>query len=127
NRSSTRPGKGTAMKLSYVHQPVQDLKAALTFYRERLGFEEAWREGDSTAALKLPGTEVQLLVDEDPNEEKAGPTFTVESVDAFYQEHKGKIHFLFEPRDIPPGRYSAFADPSGNVIRLIDLTREQEH
>ncbi len=114
------------MKLSYVHHPVKDLKAALAFYRDHLGLEEAWREGDSTAALKLPGTEVQLLVDEDPNEEKAGPTLTVESVDAFYQEHKGKLHFLFEPRDIPPGRYSAFVDPSGNVIRLIDLTHEQE-
>jgi catechol 2,3-dioxygenase-like lactoylglutathione lyase family enzyme len=115
------------MKLSYVHQPVKNLKAALAFYRDTLGLEEAWREGDFVAALKLPGTEVQLLLDQDPNEEAAGPTFAIESVDAFYREHKGKVHFLFEPRDIPPGRYSAFKDDSGNIVRLIDASREQRH
>jgi hypothetical protein len=35
----------------------------LALYRDELGWEEAWREGDTTVSLKLPGTDVQLMLD----------------------------------------------------------------
>ncbi|MBF6592750.1 MAG: VOC family protein [Ktedonobacterales bacterium] len=113
------------MNLVFIYVPVMDLEASLAFYRETLGWEETWREGESTAAMRLPGSEVELMLDVDVSEaRKAGPFLKVESVDAFYREHEGKLAFLFAPKDIPPGRYVAFADPEGNVIRLMDSSKE---
>jgi predicted enzyme related to lactoylglutathione lyase len=115
------------MKLHFIYQPAEDFKASLAFYRDTLGWEEAWREGESTAAFRIPGNEVQILLDKDPREAQvSGPMFLVDSVDEFYQQNAGKLHFVKEPSDIPPGRYGAFKDASGNIIRLFDQTRDSQ-
>ena len=113
------------MKLSYLYTPVKDLKEALAFYRDTLGLEEHWREGELTCGLTLPGTEVGLMLDQDTTETKAGPFFTVPDVRAFYEEKKGALLFQGEPSRIPPGWYAAFEDPAGNVIRVMDRTADE--
>lgn len=111
------------MKLSLIYMPVKDLAAALALYRDTLGFEEAWREGDLTAGLTLPGTEVELMLDQDsPEDDKPGPFFQVDDVDAFYAARKDELAFVAPPTSIPPGRYVAFDDPSGNRIHVLDLS-----
>lgn len=111
------------MKLSFVYLPVMDIKEALALYRDTLGFEEGWREGDLTVGLKLPGTDVLLMLDQDtPAPDKPGPFFQVESVDEFYSANQGKLPFTSPPKDIPPGRYVAFDDPWGNRVHLLDLS-----
>ena len=72
------------MKLSFVYLPVEDIKEALKLYRDTLGFEEGWRASDLTVGLKMPGTEVLLMLDQDtPAPDKPGPFFQVESVDEY--------------------------------------------
>ena len=111
------------MNLSFVYMPVDDITKALRLYRNTRGFEEAWREGDLTVGLKLPGTDVVLMLDQDtPGPEKPGPFFRVESVDDFYQSHQGKLSFNAPPKNIPPGRYVSFDDPWGNRVHVLDLT-----
>lgn len=118
------------MKLAFVYLPVKDLESALALYRDQLGFRESWREGTTTAGLTLPGTEIQMMLEHDadaPHEaDKPGPIFQVDSVDEFYAQNKGQFVFTVEPHDIPPGRYAAFEDPSGNRIRVLDDTRERQ-
>jgi hypothetical protein len=46
------------MKLTFIYQSVKGLPAALAFYRDELGLDEAWREGESTVAFELPGSPV---------------------------------------------------------------------
>lgn len=114
------------MRLAYFYQSVSDLPAALAFYRDALGFDEAWREGDSTVAFQLPGSPVQLMVDQRPSEEErweSGAVFEVDDVDTFTKEHDG-FRWLGETLDIPGGRLAAFADPSGNVIHVLDQSAE---
>ena len=36
------------MKLEFMYLPTQDLDAALALYRDTLGFDELWREGEVT-------------------------------------------------------------------------------
>lgn len=111
------------MKLTFVYLPVADIKEALALYRDRLGFEESWREGDLTVGLTMPGTDIQMMIDQDvPEGDKAGPFFEVDDVDAFYAEHKEKLNFVAGPKDIPPGRYAAFEDPWGNRTHVLDLS-----
>lgn len=113
------------MRLAFIYQPVKNLTEALDFYRDQLGLEEAWREGTEAAALKLPGTDVGLMLDQDEREDKVGPFFVVDDVVDFYTKNQQTLDFLWEPRPIPPGMYTAFTDPSGNVIRLMDTSAER--
>ncbi|MDX8344693.1 VOC family protein [Rossellomorea sp. YZS02] len=112
------------MKLAFLCHPVTDLKKSLNYYRDTLGFEEAWREGDHTIALKLPGTDVQLMIENDEADLGPGGIFIVDSVDGYFEQYKEKLHFIKTPSDIPPGRYAIFQDESENLIRIIDLSRE---
>lgn len=114
------------MKLAFVYMPVKDVPSALALYRDHLGFEETWREGDLTVALALPGTDVVLMVDQhvEGDPEVAGPFFQVDSVDEFYAVNEAALSFVVPPKDIPPGRYAAFQDPSGNIVRVLDRSKE---
>ncbi len=38
-------------KLDMLYVPVRDAKSALAFYHDQLGFEEVWREGETTIVL----------------------------------------------------------------------------
>ena len=114
------------MRLAFAYMPVKDVQAALALYRDHLGLEESWRHGEDTVVLKVPGTDVELMIDKEVPGDPPGssPFFLVDSVDDFYERNKGTIEFLVAPKDIPPGRYAAFADPSGNVVRILDYTTE---
>ena len=112
------------MKLLFLYHPVNNLKESLSFYRENLGFEEAWREGEHTVSLNIPDSEVKLLLEDDEKELGAGGVFLVDSVDKFYLENKESLEFVKEPIDIPPGRYAIYKDNSDNHIRIIDFSKE---
>lgn len=115
------------MNLAFVYLPVKDIKAALALYRDQLGFEESWREGDLTCGLRLPGTEVNLMIDQDaPPNDKPGPFFAVDSVDEFYAANRDKLAFNAPPKDIPPGRYASFDDPWGNRVHVLDMSASRE-
>ncbi|MGH3878302.1 MAG: VOC family protein [Actinophytocola sp.] len=110
------------MKLTFLYQPVDDLAAAVGFYRDVMGLDEAWREGDTTAAFKLPGTEVELMLDTPPGdgpEWKGGGMYAVESVDKFLADHSS-VKLVGEIIDLPGGRSAAFLDPAGNTVHIFD-------
>jgi hypothetical protein len=112
------------MKLEFLYTPVTDLKAALALYRDALGWQEAWREGDSTVSLKLPGTEVQLMLDETESGEGVGPLFVVESVEKFHAERPGELRTRHEPQEIPGGFLATYEDASGHPIYVMDQALE---
>jgi catechol 2,3-dioxygenase-like lactoylglutathione lyase family enzyme len=112
------------MKLEFLYAPVRDLKAALAFYRDSLGWDEAWREGDSTVSLKMPGTEVQLMLDETESGDCFAPIFVVESVDKFHAERPSELGVRDEPQEIPGGFMATYEDPAGNPIYVMDQALE---
>lgn len=107
-------------KLRFIYIPVKDLKIALKFYRDQLGLDEAWREGESTVSFKLPDCDVQLMISTDPNSSAPGPMFEVPSLDALYAENSSHLEFVGEPQKIPGGKVVGVKDPSGNVVYLFD-------
>lgn len=108
------------MKLEFLYTPVKDLKSALALYRDALGWDEAWREGDSTVSLKLPGTEVQLMLVEIEPTAGAGPIFVVESVESFHAGRPSELGVREEPQEIPGGFLATYEDASGNTIHVMD-------
>jgi catechol 2,3-dioxygenase-like lactoylglutathione lyase family enzyme len=112
------------MKLDFMYLPVPNMAEALAFYRDTLGLDEAWREGEATVALKLPGSELQLMLDE-ATSDRPGPVFAVDSVVAFHAARAGELKFVREPAEIPGGHWASFEDPAGNHVYLVDQSTAQ--
>jgi predicted enzyme related to lactoylglutathione lyase len=113
-----------AMKFEFLYMPTRDLNAALALYRDQLGWQEAWREGDTTVSLNLPGTEVQLMVDQTEAAAAGGPMFVVDSVAQFNAERPSGLRVRDEISEIPGGFMASFEDASGNVIYILDQSSE---
>lgn len=109
------------MRLEFIYAPTSDLPAALGLYRDGLGWQEAWREGESTVSLALPGTEVQLMLDTAGGPDAAfGPIFVVDNVKDFHKARPSQLQASTEPEAIPGGFMATYADPSGNTIYVMD-------
>jgi predicted enzyme related to lactoylglutathione lyase len=115
-------------KLVMLYVPVRDVQSAASFYHEQLGLQEESREGATTIILRLPGTDVKLMVDQRAPHTSAtpGPLFLLPSVDAYYEQQQGKVAFLHPPVSVPGGRWVAAQDPSGNVLYFLDASAKQE-
>lgn len=112
------------MKLEFLLVPTSDLSASLALYRDGLGFTELWREGESTAALTLPGSEVQVMLDASDPDAAPGPMFVVESVEAFHASRPESLAVLAEPSEIPGGFLAAYQEPGGATIYVLDQSTE---
>lgn len=113
------------MRLAFTYNPVPDVEEALSFYRDTLGWTEAWRHGDHTVAFTIPGTNVQFMVGPRVAGEQPGPAFLVDSVERFYAEHRDRLTFVAQPRAIPGGHWASFLDPAGHPVYLLDQVPEQ--
>jgi predicted enzyme related to lactoylglutathione lyase len=117
------------MKLEFWYAPTSDLSAALTLYRDQLGWNEAWREGDTTVSLQLPDTNVQLMLDKVDGAGSAarpGPFFVVDSVAEFSAGRPEGLRACGDIEEIPGGFMATFEDPSGNLIYVMDQSTETE-
>jgi catechol 2,3-dioxygenase-like lactoylglutathione lyase family enzyme len=116
------------MKLVFLYHPVKDLPAALAFYRDELGWDEAWRMGEETVAMKIPGSDVEVMLDasEAESTQPASGFFEVDDVDAFYAAHRDDIEFVEAPQDLSPIRYASFTDPAGNLLRIYHNLEDGE-
>jgi catechol 2,3-dioxygenase-like lactoylglutathione lyase family enzyme len=108
-------------QLDALYLPVPDLPKALAFYRDKLGWKELWREGDTTAGLQLPGSDTFLMLDVDvEGTGRTGPIFGVEDVRAYHEQLQADLPFWLEPTEIPGGYWAALDDPFGHAIYVID-------
>lgn len=112
------------MKLEFLFVPTADLGASLTLYRDGLGFSELWREGDTTVALALPGSEVQLMLDANDPGAPTGPVFVVESVTAFHAARPETLTVIEQPTEIPGGFQATYSEPGGAVLYVIDQSTD---
>lgn len=108
------------MKLEFLFVPTSDLAASLALYRDGLGFTEAWREGDLTVALAIPGSDVQLMLDAHDGSAPPGPLFVVDSVEEFHAGRPASLAVLEEPSKIPGGFMATYQEPGGAIIYLMD-------
>ena len=115
------PASGLLRQLDCVQLPVPDLDAALAFYRDRLGHPLIWRTG-TAAGLRLPDSGTELVLDTGRPQPEVD--FLVDSADqaaARLVAAGGRI--LVEPFDIPVGRLAVAADPFGNPLTFLDLSK----
>lgn len=104
--------------------PVPDLGSGLRFYRDALGHRLRWRHDEiGQAGLELPDGTSELVLATGLDYE---PDWLVASADDAarrVQSAGGRI--LTGPADIPVGRLARVADPFGNVLVVLDLSKGQ--
>jgi predicted enzyme related to lactoylglutathione lyase len=109
-------------KVDAVTVPVPDLDAGLRFYRDSLGHELRWRNDEvGEAGLALPGSDTEIVL---TMRQAYEPNWLVGSADhaaADIQAAGGRV--VTEPFDIPVGRVVVVADPFGNTLVLLDLSK----
>ena len=113
---------GLLRKIDAVTVPVPDLDQGLQFYRDALGHDLLWRDdGRGQAGLRMPETDAEIVLTLGQGYE---PNWLVpsaaESARAFV-DAGGRI--VSGPFDIPVGSVVVVADPFGNVLVLVDLTK----
>ncbi len=108
------------MKLTFLYHPAPaagELSAAVAYYRDQLGWSEAWREGAETVAFWLPDHSAQVMVS--TTDQAAGPMFLVDSVDDWLDEHAGTT--VGVPRyAIPGGSVVGLHAPAGHTFYVFD-------
>ena len=105
------------MKLTFMYTPTTNLSPMIAFYRDTLGWSEAWREGDDTVAVRGPDSDVQVMVS--LTDQPAGPMYLVDSVEAFLTQTAG-LTVSIEPYGIPDGTVAGLVDPAGNTFYAFD-------
>ena len=108
-------------KIDCVQLPVPDLDAGLAFYRDQLGHELIWRTA-TAVGLRLPHTDAELVLQRERPEPEVD--LLVDSADEATQRIQaagGSV--IIPPFDIPIGRCVVVADPWGNQLVLLDLSK----
>jgi len=105
------------MRLSFVYHPTTDLPTAERFYREQLGLEEAWRDGDDTIAFAIPDSRTTVMVSTTP--QPAGPMYLVDDLAAWTADH-ANLPIAVPRADIPGGAVTGFTGPDGFVFYVFD-------
>ena len=105
-----------------VTVPVPDLDAGLRFYRDRLGHRLLWRnDAVGQAGLALPDATTEIVL---TTGHEYAPSWLVTSVDqAVDRITSAGGRVVDGPTDIPVGRLAVVADPFGNRLVLLDLSR----
>lgn len=97
-------------------------RRGLAFYSETLGHALRWRnDAIGQADLRVPDSDTEIVLTTEHGYE---PNWLVESADdatLTFVEAGGTV--VVEPFDIPVGRVAVVADPFGNVLVLVDLTK----
>lgn len=105
-----------------VTVPVPDLDSGLRFYRDALGHQLRWRHDEiGQAGLGLPESATELVLATGLGYE---PDWLVASADEAarsIQSAGGQV--ITGPFDIPVGRLARVADPFGNILVVLDLSK----
>ena len=116
----TQP-RGLLRKVDCVQLPVPNLDGGLAFYRDRLGQDLVWRT-ETAAGLRLGDSDTELVLHTQRSQPEVD--LLVGSVDqAATQLTRAGGRVVVEPFDIPVERVAVVADPFGNPLTILDLTR----
>jgi predicted enzyme related to lactoylglutathione lyase len=109
-------------KLDAVLVRVPDLDAGLSFYRDALGHELRWRHDEiGQAALGMPGTGTEIVLS---TQLAPAPNWLVASApEAAREVVLAGGRTIAGPVEIPVGRVMVVADPFGNELMLVDMSK----
>ena len=108
-------------KVDCVRVPVADLEAGLEFYRNTMGLALNWRT-ETAAGLRMPETDAEFVIHTESQPEEVDLVVDDASAAAArVVESGGRV--IAGPFEIDVGRCAVVADPWGNVLVVLDLSK----
>ena len=108
-------------KVDCVRVPVADLDAGLAFYRDALGLTLNWRTA-TAAGLRMPETDAEFVIHTEGHPPEADLLVDDAGAAAALVVASGGT-VIAGPFDIAVGRCAVAADPWGNPLVLLDLSK----
>jgi predicted enzyme related to lactoylglutathione lyase len=109
-------------KVDAVTVPVPDLESGIDFYVGRLRHRLLWRNDEiGQAAVDLRDSDTEIVLTTRQHYEPNWLVDDVERAAAVFEAAGGRV--LSPAVDIPVGRVAVVADPFGNALTLVDLSK----
>lgn len=109
--------KAVVNKLGMVIHPVEDLDKAASFFREGLGLEEAFRDGDRFCAFSIGGVMIGLAAGEERLTDETVLSYKVDDVDAAVSHLAAAgAELLRGPEEGPHEVRAVLRDPAGRPL-----------
>ena len=108
-------------RVDCIRAPVANLDASLAFYRDALGHELNWRTA-TAAGLRMPDSHAEIVIHTEAHPLEID--LLVESVESAAQRFVasgGRV--VAGPFDIAIGRCAVVADPWGNVLVMLEMSK----
>ena len=113
------------LKVDCVMYRVTDLKKSSEFYADVLGLKKVWTDKKlKMVGFKLKKSDAEIVIHQDKTIPNPDFSFLVKNVVEscrFFQKNGAKI--LKKPTSVRCGKFALVADPNGNPIPIIDLTK----
>jgi predicted enzyme related to lactoylglutathione lyase len=116
------PEDGLLRKIDAVTVPVPDLDQGLRFYRDGLGHDLLWRDDSrGQAGLRMPETDAEIVLTLRQAYEPGWLVASASEAARVVVDAGGRM--VTGPVDLPVGSLVVVADPFGNVLVLVDLSK----
>jgi len=115
----------TLLKIDSIMFYVSDLEKAAKFYEDVLGLKRVWTDKEEgMIGLVFKESDSEIVIHNDSTMTNPSFSFLVENVKEFCDEYEKKGHQLIQkPFDVRCGKFAVLADPDGNELPIIDLTK----
>jgi predicted enzyme related to lactoylglutathione lyase len=113
------------LKVDNIMFRVGNLRKSATFYEKMLGLKKAWTDPRAKmVGFQLAESDSEIVIHDDPEMPNPDFSFLVRNVERFcavYTKKGGAV--IRKPFDVRCGRFAVLADPDGNEINIVDLTK----
>jgi predicted enzyme related to lactoylglutathione lyase len=113
------------LKIDSIMFYVSNLEDAARFYENILGLKRVWTDKkERMIGFVFRESDSEIVIHNDPSMPNPSFSFLVNNVEKFCDEHQKKGHRIVqEPFDVRCGKFAVLADPDGNELPIIDLTK----
>ena len=113
------------LKIDSIMFYVSDLQKAAKFYEDVLGLKRVWTDREEgMIGFVFKDSDSEIVIHNDSTMTNPCFSFLVRNVEEFCDEYEKKGHRLVQkPFDVRCGKFAVLADPDGNELPIIDLTK----
>ena len=113
------------LKIDSVMFFVADLEKGAEFYMNVLGLRRVWIDKNrGMIGFVFPEGDSEIVIHNNSSLPNPSFSFLVKNVQTFCDEYREKGYTVVrEPFEVRCGKFAVIADPDGNELPIIDLTK----
>ena len=115
----------TFLKIDSIMFYVSDLEKSAKFYESVLGLKVGWTDKEEgMIGFLFHESDSEIVIHNNPDLPNPAFSFMVRDVEKFCDEYEKRGYRIVKgPFEVRCGNYAVLADPDGNELPIIDLTK----